>query len=47
MLPASAIKKLRESGYKDIGEPHPSGDSYAILMITDPDGNEVELVGRK
>ncbi len=37
--------RLRAAGFADIGTPHALGDQVTILMLTDPDGNKVELMG--
>jgi catechol 2,3-dioxygenase-like lactoylglutathione lyase family enzyme len=40
----ATAKALRDAGYPDIGEPK-GGNQYAVLVVKDPDGNRVELVG--
>ena len=36
-------ERLREAGYKVIGEPRHTGDGFYEGVITDPDGNIVEI----
>lgn len=36
-------KKLREDGYQILGEPRRTGDGYYESVVTDPDGNRVEI----
>jgi catechol 2,3-dioxygenase-like lactoylglutathione lyase family enzyme len=41
---AATAKKLKDSGYPDVGTPR--GTKVAtILMLKDPDGNQIEMVG--
>ena len=36
-------ERLRENGYKIIGEPRVTGDGYYESVIADPDGNLIEI----
>lgn len=36
-------ERLREAGYKVVGEPRHTGDGFYEGVITDPDGNIVEI----
>ncbi len=36
-------EQLREAGYKVIGEPRHTGDGFYEGVVTDPDGNIVEI----
>jgi catechol 2,3-dioxygenase-like lactoylglutathione lyase family enzyme len=38
-----AAAKLKAAGYSDIGEPR-SNPRYSLLIVRDPDGNQVELI---
>ena len=35
---------LREDGYKVLGEPRNTGDGYYESVISDPDGNRIEII---
>mgnify|MGYP001558378357 CR=1 FL=1 len=37
--------KLRAAGYPDVAEPRPMGTLVTVLMLNDPDGNRIELMG--
>ena len=37
--------KLRDAGFADIGNPRAMGSMVSILMLKDPDGNVIELMG--
>ncbi len=39
-----AAVKLKAAGYPNIGEPR-SNPRYSFLIVRDPDGNQVELIG--
>lgn len=39
----SLTQKLREDGYKVVGEPRKTGDGYYESVIMDPDGNKIEI----
>lgn len=41
---AAAARKLRDAGYPNIGEPR-SNKMYTMLMLKDPDGNSIEMLG--
>jgi predicted lactoylglutathione lyase len=41
---AATAKKLKDSGYPDIGQPRDM-KMYTVLMIKDPDGNQIEMLG--
>jgi predicted lactoylglutathione lyase len=41
---AAFAKDLKASGYPDVGEPK-STDQFVVLMIKDPDGNQIEVLG--
>lgn len=36
-------ERLRNDGYKIIGEPRTTGDGYYESIVLDPDGNKVEI----
>ena len=36
-------ERIRENGYKVIGEPRTTGDGYYESVITDPEGNLIEI----
>lgn len=42
---AATAKALKAAGFAGIDEPKPSKNPYVILMIKDPDGNQIELLG--
>lgn len=37
--------KLRQSGYPDVPEPRAMGAMVSYVMLKDPDGNQIELMG--
>ena len=39
----SLTKKIRENGYEIIGEPRTTGDGYYESVISDPEGNLIEI----
>ena len=39
----SLTERIRESGYKVIGEPRTTGDGYYESVISDPEGNWIEI----
>lgn len=39
----SLTENIRENGYKIIGEPRTTGDGFYESVISDPEGNRVEL----
>jgi catechol 2,3-dioxygenase-like lactoylglutathione lyase family enzyme len=41
---AATAKALKDSGYPDVGEPR-SNKTYTVLMLKDPDGNSIEMLG--
>jgi catechol 2,3-dioxygenase-like lactoylglutathione lyase family enzyme len=41
---AATAKKLKDSGYPDVGVPKDT-KVYTVLMIKDPDGNQIEMLG--
>jgi hypothetical protein len=41
---AAFAKDLKDSGYPGVGEPK-STDSFVVLLIKDPDGNQIEVLG--
>jgi catechol 2,3-dioxygenase-like lactoylglutathione lyase family enzyme len=41
---AATAKKLKDSGYPDVGVPRDT-KTYTVLMIKDPDGNQIEMLG--
>ena len=49
MVTTSDVKavadKLRSQGYPDVAEPRAMGTMATVLLLRDPDGNQVELLG--
>ena len=41
---AAFAKDLKASGYPDVGEPK-STELFVVLMVKDPDGNQIEVLG--
>jgi predicted lactoylglutathione lyase len=41
---AAFAKELKAAGYPDVGDPK-STDLFVVLMIKDPDGNQIEVLG--
>jgi catechol 2,3-dioxygenase-like lactoylglutathione lyase family enzyme len=41
---AATARTLKESGYPDVGTPRDT-KMYAVLMLKDPDGNQIEVLG--
>jgi predicted lactoylglutathione lyase len=41
---AETASQLKAAGYPNIGEPR-SNKMYSVLMIKDPDGNDIEMLG--
>lgn len=39
----SLTERIRENGYKVIGEPRTTGDGYYESVIADPEGNLIEI----
>lgn len=37
--------RLRKAGFPDVGEPRQMGSMVTFLMLSDPDGNRIELMG--
>lgn len=42
---AAVIAKLRAAGFPDVGEPRQMGTMVTYVILRDPDGNQVELMG--
>jgi catechol 2,3-dioxygenase-like lactoylglutathione lyase family enzyme len=41
---AATARALRDAGFADIGTPRET-KTYAVLMLKDPDGNSIEMLG--
>jgi catechol 2,3-dioxygenase-like lactoylglutathione lyase family enzyme len=41
---AATAQKLKDSGYPDVGTPTAT-KMYTVLMLKDPDGNQIEMLG--
>jgi lactoylglutathione lyase len=39
----SLTARLRQDGYRVVGEPRRTGDGYYESVVLDPDGNRVEI----
>lgn len=42
---AAAAARLRKAGFANVGEPRQMGTMASVLMLDDPDGNRIELMG--
>lgn len=42
---AAVANKLRQIGYPDVPEPRQMGTLVTVMMLRDPDGNRIELMG--
>lgn len=42
---AAVLAKLRAAGFPDVGEPKQMGTMVSYVILRDPDGNQIELMG--
>jgi predicted enzyme related to lactoylglutathione lyase len=42
---AAAADRLRKAGFPDVGQPRQMGTMVTVLLLSDPDGNRIELMG--
>ena len=41
----SALDRLRDAGFQSLPEPRAMGDMVTVVMLRDPEGNQIELMG--
>jgi catechol 2,3-dioxygenase-like lactoylglutathione lyase family enzyme len=41
----AAADRLHRAGFADVPAPRPMGTMASVLMVRDPDGNKIELIG--